>query len=148
MNVSRFPGRHFRAALTGAALPLSSAVALVATSLGRSDRRTAGGATRRLAAAGHAAVGLALGVLAVIPVAVLAVVVARGVLYGIVDGGPYDTSWGGPTRAGAWAAHFLIGVPLAVLALFALSGLAALHAGWGRLIAGEPGNRWVVLVTG
>ena len=37
--------------------------------------------------------------------------VARGLFYGLIDDGPYDTSWGGPTLAGAWAAHALISVP-------------------------------------
>jgi hypothetical protein len=170
MTVSEFTGRRLRAALTGAALPLSSAVALITAPFGRraaepppagplpggplpggplpGGRRAAGGGAGRVAATRRAVVGLVLGALAIVPLGVLVLFVARGVLYGIVVDGPYDTSWGGPTRAGAWAAHFLVGVPLAGLALFALSGLAGLHGRWSRLIDGERGNRWVVPVTG
>ena len=140
MTISQFTGRQLRAALTGAALPLTSAVALITAPFGRRPAEPL--------PAGRAAAGLVLGALAIVPLGVLVLFVARGVLYGIVVDGPYDTSWGGPTRAGAWAAHFLVGVPLAVLALFALSGLAGLHRRWGRLIDGEHGNRWVVPVTG
>jgi hypothetical protein len=142
MTVTRFARRQLRGALAGAALPVSSAVALVTV-----PRRPAGARPGRWAASGHAAVGLALGVVAVIPLAAVALFVARGVLYGIVVAGPYDTSWGGPTRTGAWIAHFLVGLGLAVLSLFALSGLAGLYTRWGRLLAGERGQRWVVPVT-
>jgi hypothetical protein len=67
--------------------------------------------------------------------------------YGFVDRGPYDTSWGGPSRTGAWAAHFLVGVPIAGAGLFMLAGLAALHLAWSRRLAGERGSRWLLPVT-
>jgi hypothetical protein len=41
-----------------------------------------------------------------------AVFLARGVLYPVFGADNLDRSWGGPTLAGAWAAHFVQGPPL------------------------------------
>ena len=98
-------------------------------------------------AAGNAAVGLLLGLLALIPLALEINFVARGILYGWVDRGPYDTSWGGPGRGGAWAVHFLVGVPIAAAGIAALVGIAALHRRWTARLAGEPGGGWVLSVA-
>jgi hypothetical protein len=142
-------------------LPLAVA-ALVATLVGQG--RTAAGWWFRLRAwslgqapqsgrpgplvvAGHAVLSLVLGAVALVPFGVLAAFVFRGVFYGLVDPGPYDTSWGGPTRAGAWVAHFLISLPLAAAAVLLLAGLAAVH---GRLTAGLAGRRppwWALTVA-
>ncbi|GAB3796916.1 hypothetical protein [Micromonospora zhanjiangensis] len=100
-----------------------------------------------LAAAGHALLSLLLGAAALAPLGVLVLMVFRGVLYGLVDPGPYDTSWGGPTRAGAWLAHFLVGVPFTLASLAALVGIAAVHQ---RLTRGLDGHRragWLVPVA-
>ncbi|GIF09116.1 hypothetical protein [Actinoplanes siamensis] len=102
---------------------------------------------RFLPAAGNALLGLVLGILAVIPLGFQAAFVARGICYGWVDPGPYDTSWGGPTRGGAWLVHFLVGVPLAAAGLAALVGIAALHRRWTARLAGEPGGAWVLPVV-
>ncbi|WIM96219.1 hypothetical protein ACTOB_008390 [Actinoplanes oblitus] len=102
---------------------------------------------RFLPVAADAGLGLLLGLLALIPLALEVLFVARGILYGWVDPGPYDTSWGGPTRAGAWLAHFLVGVPIAVAGIAALIGIAALHRRWTRRLAGEPGGAWVLPVA-
>lgn len=138
MSLSDFTGRQLRASARGAVLPLTSAGILLSVPF-------TSGPPRRTA---KALAGLVLGALAVIPLAIEVLFIARGVLYGLVDPGPYDTSWGGPTRAGAWLAHFLVGVPFAVAGLFALAGLAGLHGRWVRLIDGQPGQRWVIPVTG
>ena len=76
---------------------------------------------------GHAVGSVLLGAAAVPALGTVVLFVARGVLYGFVDRGPYTTSWGGPTAAGAWIAHFLVGVPMGVAALAALMGIAAVH---------------------
>ncbi|MEK8109082.1 hypothetical protein NKG94_38650 [Micromonospora sp. M12] len=47
---------------------------------------------------GHALLSLLLGALALLPLGVELLMVLRGVFYGLVDSGPYDNSWGGPTR--------------------------------------------------
>lgn len=41
-----------------------------------------------------------------------AVFLTRGVLYPVFGADNLDRSWGGPTLAGAWAAHFVQGPPL------------------------------------
>ena len=50
---------------------------------------------------GHATLSLLLGVVALLPLGVELLMVLRGVLYGVVDSGPYDSSWvvrPGPAR--------------------------------------------------
>jgi hypothetical protein len=41
-----------------------------------------------------------------------AVFIARGVLYPVFGADHLDRSWGGPSLAGAWVAHFIQGPPL------------------------------------
>ncbi|MFF8375445.1 hypothetical protein ACF07V_04795 [Streptomyces sp. NPDC015661] len=98
------------------------------------------GAVRLLA---HALVCVPLGLLALIPVGIEVLFVLRGVLYGLVDQGPYDHSWGGPTMAGAWLVHFLVALPFAAAglgALWLLDRLRSRLAGWmwGRRVGAAP----------
>ncbi|BCJ43257.1 hypothetical protein GCM10010168_00010 [Actinoplanes ianthinogenes] len=102
---------------------------------------------RFLPVAANAVMGLLLGLLTLIPLAVEVIVVARGLFYGWVDPGPYDTSWGGPSRGGAWLVHFLISIPIAAAGIAALIGIAALHRRWTARLAGEPGGAWVLPVA-
>jgi hypothetical protein len=46
-----------------------------------------------------------LGAVVALAVGLEVLFVAWGVLYGLVDPGPYNNSWGGPSRVGAWLAH-------------------------------------------
>jgi hypothetical protein len=107
-------------------------------------------ATRRpgfFALVGHALLSVLLGTAALMPLGIEVLFVLRGVFYGLVDRGPYNNSWGGPTLAGAWSAHFLVGVPLAAAGLLALIGIAAVHQ---RLTLALDGGRrapWLVPVT-
>jgi hypothetical protein len=107
-------------------------------------------AARRLgffAVVSHALLSVLLGAAALLPLAIEINFILRGVFYGLMDHGPYNHSWGGPTRAGAWLAHFLISVPLAVAGLLALIGIAAVHQ---RLTLALDGGRrapWLVLVA-
>ena len=72
---------------------------------------------------------------------VLAVV--RGPFWGFVEYGPVQPStWGGPSRAGAWVAHGLIALPCIVMFLFVLRGVAALQA---LLVQGT--RKWVLPAT-
>jgi hypothetical protein len=96
---------------------------------------------------GHAMGSVLLGVSALPFLGMLVLWVARGVLYGIVDRGPYDTSWGGPTRAGAWIAHFLVGTPFTVAALAALVGIAAIHQRLTGALDRARLAAWVIPVT-
>ncbi|MEV4620652.1 hypothetical protein AB0J74_18325 [Asanoa sp. NPDC049573] len=92
---------------------------------------------------GHAVASFVLGLIAVVPLGVQVLWVLRGVLYGFVDRGPYDHSWGGPSRAGAWLAHFLIGTPEALAGLAALAGIAALHQRLTASLDGVRAPRWL-----
>lgn len=138
---------------------LPAAVATVgAVAAGRSDRAAAWwaraaeqgpaaqtssrrpGAGRLLA---HALLCVPLGLLALVPLGVEVLFVLRGVLYPLVDQGPYDHSWGGPTMGGAWAVHFIVALPFAAAGLGALGQLSRLHARlaggmWGRKVGPGP----------
>ncbi|MFI1996535.1 hypothetical protein [Actinoplanes sp. NPDC020271] len=102
---------------------------------------------RFLPAATNAGMGLLLGLLALIPLGFEVIFPIRGLGYGWVDSGPYDTAWGGPSRAGAWTAHALIGAALAVIGLAMMTGIAALHRRWTGRLAGAPGGVWVLPVA-
>ncbi|MEK8143941.1 hypothetical protein NKH18_24370 [Streptomyces sp. M10(2022)] len=75
----------------------------------------------------HAVFTALLGTLSLVLAAVFVLAVARGPFYGLVDQGPYDTSWGGPGKAGAWLAHFAVALPSCLAALAALAGIALLQ---------------------
>ncbi|CCH21743.1 hypothetical protein [Micromonospora lupini] len=100
-----------------------------------------------VAVLGHGLLSLLLGFVALLPLGVQLLLVLRGMLYGIVDPGPYDHSWGGPTRAGAWLAHFLVGLPMAAAGLAALIGIAAVHQRLTRRLDGERSAAWLLPAT-
>jgi hypothetical protein len=105
-------------------------------------RRPAG-----LAVLGHALASVLLGVAALPALGAQVLMVRRGLLYGMFDRGPYDTSWGGPSRAGAWFAHFLVGLPFTALGLVALAGIAALHQRLTQALDSGRLARWVIPTT-
>jgi hypothetical protein len=88
--------------------------------------------------------GILLGTLALLPVGLEVFFVGRGVLYGVVDQGPYDHAWGGPTRAGAWLAHFGIGLLFAAAGLALLWCIAQLHRKLGARCCGKRTGACVV----
>jgi hypothetical protein len=131
-----------------------SVFALIAALCGRTDaavarwpRRAATGRPGLVPVAGHALISLLLGAAALVPLGVELACVLRGVFYGLVDPGPYDQSWGGPSRAGAWAAHFLISLPLAAAGLLVLIGIAAVHQRLSPVLAGRRPVPWVIPVA-
>jgi hypothetical protein len=158
--VRRWARRVARSVLYCAVLLPVSVAALAAVLLGGRDRavrwwralrvRLLGcpavrpGRPRTLVVLGHAVSSLVLGLVAVVPLGVQVLWLLRGVLYGFVDRGPYDHSWGGPSRAGAWLAHFLIGTPEALAGLAALVGLATLHQRLTAAVDGVRTPRWVI----
>ncbi|MGW7368495.1 hypothetical protein ACWGI8_35000 [Streptomyces sp. NPDC054841] len=98
------------------------------------------GAARLLA---HAVLCVPLGLLSLIPIGMEILFILRGVLYPLVDPGPYTTSWGGPSTGGAWLAHFGVGLLSAIAGLGALWLLSRLHARlaggmWGRTVGIAP----------
>ncbi|RAJ67000.1 hypothetical protein K378_02366 [Streptomyces sp. Amel2xB2] len=95
----------------------------------------------------HAVLTVLLGALAWILAGVLLLAVARGPFYGFVDHGPYDDSWGGPGRGGAWLAHAVAATPCAVAAAGLLYGVAALHRRLTAPLRGGRRARWVLPVV-
>ncbi|HZX07446.1 hypothetical protein [Kribbella sp.] len=84
---------------------------------------------------------LGLASLFVLFLTVLAVV--RGPFWGLVEHGPVEPgTWGGPTRAGAWATHGLLALPCVVAFLFVLRGIAAL-----QMLLVQGTRRWVLPAT-
>lgn len=93
----------------------------------------------------HTVMGSLLGALSLVAIGVEFFCVSRGVLYGLVDRGPYNHSWGGPTRAGAWLAHFAISLPFSAASLALLWLIAQLHQRLGaRFLRGERTGAWVL----
>ncbi|MFC0507418.1 hypothetical protein [Micromonospora costi] len=97
-----------------------------------------------LAVTGHTLLSLLLGVAALPPLGVQLLMVLRGALYGLVEPGPYDTAWGGPTLAGAWLVHFLVAVPTSVAGLALLIAIAALHRRFTAALDGERQRVWAL----
>jgi hypothetical protein len=98
------------------------------------------GAARLLA---HALLCVPLGLLSLIPIGMEILFILRGVLYPLVQPGPYTTAWGGPSTGGAWLAHFGVGLFAAIAGLGALWLLSRLHARlaggmWGRRVGIAP----------
>ncbi|WP_194833359.1 hypothetical protein [Nocardia sp. XZ_19_369] len=77
--------------------------------------------------------------------AVLAAV--RGVLYPLVASDDYGNSWGGPTLAGAWAVHALLGLGLLPVCLLLLTALGALQVRLARAVLGRARSPWPIPVT-
>lgn len=133
-------------------LPLSLA-ALVAALVGRAHsaarwwRVEQPGRAGVLGTVGHAVLGLLLGAAALVPFGLILAFIFRGVFYGLVDHGPYDNSWGGPSRAGAWLVHFLIALPIAGVAVLLLAGIAALHRRLSPLLMGRRPAGWVLVTA-
>ncbi|MEV6973383.1 hypothetical protein [Kitasatospora sp. NPDC093806] len=149
-----------------AALLPASLVTIGAVATGRADRArrwwaAAAGQDPRAAAhqpgparlLAHALLCVPLGLLALIPIAMEALFVLRGVLYPLVQPGPYTDAWGGPTMGGAWLAHFGVGLPTALAGLGALWLLHRLHARlagglWGHRVGLAPVLTTVALLAG
>jgi hypothetical protein len=74
--------------------------------------------------------------------------VVRGPFYGFVEDGPFGPgTWGGPTKAGAWAVHAAVSLPAIVVFMLALRGIAWLQAALVRGLDGTTTRRWVLPAT-
>ena len=74
--------------------------------------------------------------------------VVRGPFYGFVEDGPFGPgTWGGPTKAGAWAVHAAVSLPAIVVFLLALRGIAWLQAALVRGLDETTTRRWVLPAT-
>jgi hypothetical protein len=96
---------------------------------------------------GHAVMSVLLGAVAWVLLLAIATMIARGALYGFFEPGPYDTSWGGPSRTGAWLAHFAIATPAAAVTVVLAGGVARLHANLTGRLQGAPTPGWVLPVA-
>jgi hypothetical protein len=93
-------------------------------------------------------VSLALGLLSWFLVMMLVIAVVRGPFFGFVEDGPFGPeTWGGPTKAGAWAVHAAIAIPIIVLLPFVLRGLGLLQAAAIRRLYGSATSRLVLPAT-
>jgi hypothetical protein len=127
------------------ATDIARAAILPPASLAEFGATLARGGPRRARRLLHAGTGILLGAPSLLAVGLEVFFVVRGVLYGVVDHGPYTHSWGGPTRAGAWLAHFGIGLLFAVAGLALLWFIAQLHHRLGaRWLRGERIGAWVL----
>jgi hypothetical protein len=104
-------------------------------------RPTVGGAF------GHAVMSVLLGLVAWVLILLTLLMVARGALYGVVDRGPYDDAWGGPSLAGAWLAHFAVSIPIAAVAVLLTGGVTRLHVRLTGRLQGAATPRWVMPVA-
>jgi hypothetical protein len=103
--------------------------------------------TKSVKMLGYAVLSTLLAASALIPLGIEVLFVLRGVFYGLVDHGPYDHSWGGPTRTGAWVAHFLISLPIAAAGLAALIGIVAVHKRLTLTLNGRYSRRWPIVAA-
>ncbi|MDT2005976.1 hypothetical protein FXW78_16765 [Rhodococcus opacus] len=71
----------------------------------------------------------------------------RGLFYGLITDGSYEHSWGGPTLAGAWLVHLVLGLLLVPVVLCLLRAVAVLLAGLTRRLLGDSGPAWAVPVA-
>jgi hypothetical protein len=95
----------------------------------------------------HSALSLSIGAVAWF-VAFLSLVAAfRGVFYGLITDDSYRYSWGGPTLAGAWLVHLVLGLLLVPVALWILRVIGSLLVGLAQRLLGDGGPAWAVPVS-
>jgi hypothetical protein len=93
-------------------------------------------------------VSTAVGLLSWFLLMILVIAVVRGPFYGFVETGPVGPgTWGGPTKAGAWAVHAVVAVPIIVALPYVLRGLALLQAATIRRLYGSATSRLVLPAT-
>lgn len=96
---------------------------------------------------GHAVMSVLLGLVAWVLILLVLLMVARGALYGVVDPGPYDDAWGGPSLAGAWLVHLAVSIPVAALAVLLATGVTGLHVRLTGRLQGAATPGWVLPVA-
>lgn len=96
----------------------------------------------------HGLLSVVFGFLSLFLLMLFVLSIVRGPFYGFVEDGPFGPgTWGGPTKAGAWAVHAAIALPIIVLIPFVLRGLALLHAAEIRRLYGSKVGWWVLPAT-
>jgi len=95
----------------------------------------------------HAVASIALGLVGLVEVGLIALMVMRGALFGLVTDGNYAQSWGGPSRAGAWIVHFLVSVPVAAAAVVLAHLIVWLHVRLTARLSGQRVERRVMPIA-
>ncbi|MFH8568297.1 hypothetical protein [Streptomyces sp. NPDC017993] len=134
------PAREFVAKTVGrpGLATVGRGITLLPVSAGRFLRELSRG---RFADALSALPAVGLGLVAWFIVLISAQAAVNGALYPLVDAHDYRHSWGGPTLAGAWAAHAALAVPVVVAAVWLLRVLVALGSHDQPASAGSPPRR-------
>ncbi|TCC44161.1 hypothetical protein E0H75_35435 [Kribbella capetownensis] len=97
---------------------------------------------------GHGFMSSVLGLLSWFLGMLWVMAVVRGPFYGFVEDGPFGPgTWGGPTKAGAWAVHAAVAVPIILALPFVLRGIALLHVALIRRLFGLRAAWWVLPAT-
>jgi hypothetical protein len=96
----------------------------------------------RFADAPAALLGMGLGLVAWFIILISTQAAVNGALYPLLDAHDYQNSWGGPTLAGAWAAHAALAVPVLVAAIWLLRGLVVLGSYDQQSSTGARSHWW------
>lgn len=90
----------------------------------------------------HSVLSGAVGLLALFLAFLAGIAAFRGICYPLVAGDDLESSWGGPTLAGAWATHAALGIGLLPIWLLILAGLGAFQLRLTRGLLGRNGPWW------
>lgn len=104
---------------------------------------TRGGGVRSVPAMTTAPLRGGLRLVQLLLIALIVLMVVRGPLYGLVDAGPYDDAWGGPSRSGAWLVHAALAVPIGLVAAGLLVAVERLRRRLVQQDRDEPTAWWV-----
>ncbi|MEV5834680.1 hypothetical protein [Nocardia sp. NPDC052112] len=98
-------------------------------------------------ATAHSVLAGVLGVLTWFLAFLAAIAAVRGIGYPLIADNDLEHSWGGPTLAGAWAVHALLGVGLLPAWGLVLAGLGAVQVRLTRRLLGRYGPWWPIPVS-
>ncbi|HEY0475047.1 MAG TPA: hypothetical protein VGD34_25435 [Kribbella sp.] len=103
---------------------------------------------RAIASLLRGVLSVVLGFLGLFLVMLFVMAIVRGPFFGFVEDGPFGPgTWGGPTKAGAWAVHAAVAIPVILLIPLVLRGLGLLHAAAIRRLNGSRVGWWVLPAT-
>ena len=92
----------------------------------------------------HSVLAAAVGVVTWFLAFLASVAAVRGIGYPLIAADDLEHSWGGPTLAGAWAVHALLGVGLLPVWGLVLAGFGALQVRLTRRLLGRDGPFWPI----
>lgn len=95
----------------------------------------------------HSVLAGALGLLTWFLAFLASIAAVRGIWYPLIADNDLEHSWGGPTLAGAWAVHALLGVGLLPAWGLVLAGLGTVQVRLTRRLLGRYGPWWPIPVS-